>query len=146
MAERAALIWADAQGEQVLHLIVTDTGVSSIRTQLQAVSNARVVEDSEGTIVNFSVTPVVATYPSVRTTAQLQFADATGSIGRLLIPAPVTSIFLSDGLTVDPSAITSLIAAAVGNLKAGSTNVVTHFVGGQLVSTKFSGVSSAQLF
>ena len=140
------MVWVDAQGEQVLHLIVTASGVSSIRTQLQAISNAVVIEDSEGTIVTFSATPTVAVYPTVRQTAMLQYRDATGSIGRLLVPAPVSSIFLSDGVTVDPAAITALNAAVIGSLLAGSSNPVTAFVGGQLVATRFSGVQSAQLF
>lgn len=146
MADRAVHIWADAQGEQTMQLVVTASGVSSIRTQLLAVSNATIVESSEGTIVNYSTTPVVGTYPTVRTTAVLQFTDSVGSIGRLLIPAPLSSIFLSDGVTVDPAAITSLISACIGNLKAGNTNPVTNFLGGQLVATRFGGVSSAQLF
>lgn len=146
MSDRATIIWVDAQGEQALHLIVTASGVSSIRTQLAALSNAGVKETSEGTIATFSPTPAVATYPTVRQSAVLQFADAVGSIGRLIIPAPISSIFLSDGVTIDPTAITALITATVGSLLAGSSLPVTHFVGGQLVATKFGGISSAQLF
>jgi hypothetical protein len=146
MAERANLIWVDSQGEQVLHIIVTSTGVSSIRTALQAASNAVVTADSEGTNVSFSSTPTVATYPSVRTTARLNFVSASGSRGSLLLPAPQSSIFLTDGVTVDPTAITGIITAAVGNLLAGDSTLVTMFTGGELVATRFSGIASAQLF
>lgn len=146
MSDRAAIIWVDAQGEQVLQLIVTVSGVSAIRTQLAALSNAGVKETSEGTIATFTPTTAVATYPTVRQTAQLIYRDAAGSLGRLLLPAPVSSIFLSDGVTVDPAAISSLNAAVIGSLLAGSSLPVAAFVGGQLVPAKIGGVQSAQLF
>jgi hypothetical protein len=92
---------------------------------------------SEGDVTVNSSTPTVADYNSSRLTAMLEFRDSrTNSLGRLYVPAPQKSIFLGDGETVDPSAITSLIAAAVGNLVAGSGNTVDQFTGGQLVRAR----------
>lgn len=146
MSDRAVIIWVDSQGEQTLNIYVTSSGVSSIRTNIAALSNAVVAETSEGTIAHLSGTPTVAAFPSVRSNARLHFVSATGSRGSILIPAPVTSIFLSDGVTIDPTAITALIAACVGNLICGDSTVAAMFVGGELVQTKFSGISSAPLF
>ena len=146
MSDRAVVIWVDSQGEQTLNIYVTASGVSSIRTQIAALSNAVPIESSEGTIAAISGTPTVATFPSVRSNARLHFQAASGSRGSLLIPAPVTSIFLTDGVTVDPTAITALIAAAVGNLLCGDSTVAAMFVGGELVQTKFSGIASSPVF
>lgn len=146
LVERAVIIWADSQGEQTLNIYVTSTGVSAIRTNLAALSNAVPVESSEGTRVAISGTPTVATYPSVRSNARLYFRAASGSRGTLLIPAPISSIFLSDGVTIDPSAVSSLVTAALGNLVCGDSTLAAVFDGGELVQTKFSGISSAPLF
>lgn len=131
--KRAALVWQDAQGEQVLHLMNTASGVSSIRTQLLLKSNALVSEESEGDLVLTNGTPSVLTYPTVRTNAVLLFKDSrTNSNARLYIPAPLSTVFDGSGDTVDPAAISAIISAAIGNLVAGSGNTVDMFVGGYL--------------
>lgn len=131
-SKRAGLIWADAQGEQVLHVITTATGVGAIESALAAQSNAGVVECWEGTLEAFSPSPVASTYPSSRSVAILLFRDDVGSTARLYVPAPVSALFNSAGDTVDPTAAAGIIAAAIGNLRAGSGNVVTQFTGGYL--------------
>lgn len=132
MSKRAGLIWKDAQGEQVLHVITTATGVSSLQTALAAKSNAGVVEEWEGDLNASSPSISPSTYPSVRSVAILLFEDNVGSTARLYIPAPVSSIFNSAGDTVDPAQVTAITSAAIGNLRAGSGNAVTIFKGGFL--------------
>jgi len=131
-SKRAGLVWVDAQGEQVLHVITTATGVGPIETALAAVSNAGVVECWEGSLEDFNPTPTAAVYPSARSTAILLFRDDVGSTARLYVPAPVSSLFNSAGDTVSPAAAASIISAAIGNLRAGSGNTVTAFAGGYL--------------
>jgi len=141
------VVWIDSQSENVLHVMTTTAGAGTILSDLAALSNAAPSFQWEGDIVDLSPAPVVATYPSVRVTARLFFTDAaTGSIATLYIPAPKPSILLPDGVTVDPSAITTLITDCIGNLVAGSGNTVTMFTGGQLWQQRISGIASLQVF
>lgn len=130
--KRAGIVWVDAQGEQVLHVINTASGVGSIESAIAAKSNAGVVECWEGPLEQFNATPVVAVYPTVRNSAVLLFEDDIGSTARLYVPSPVSSLFDHTGDTVDPSAASSIISAAIGNLQAGSGNTVSIFKGGYL--------------
>ena len=132
-AQRRAIVWQDAQGEQLLHLINTSAGASSIQTALLAKSNAVVVQETEGDLNIVDATPATGQYVSVRNTAVLLFKDSrTQSTGRLYIPAPLPSIFFAGGDEVDPSQISGIISAATGSLLAGSGNTVDTFVGGYL--------------
>lgn len=142
MALGNAIIWIDAQGQRVLHVVTVASAVGSIETALLNHSQADIVQQFGGTVANASVAPGVATYPTVRVTAVLYFADATGSIGKLFLPAPDANIFLPDGDTVDPTAIPDIISAAVGQLLAGSGSPVVAFTGGKLIQTRFSGIET----
>lgn len=126
---------------------VLDTGLGTLATEIQAVSNALLREATFGPQNFLSGSPTVATYPTVRQTANLFFRDSTtGATARVYIPAPVSSIFLPDGVTVDPTAITALIAAVVAQVISGSGNLVDQFVGGQLEATRVGLLNSAPLF
>ena len=144
-SKRAGIIWVDAQGEQSLNVITTASGVGAIETALQAKSNAGIVECWEGPLETFTTTPTVATYPSNRTVAILLFQDSLGSSGRLYIPSPVTSIFDSSGNIVDPTQVSSIISAAIGNLRAGNGNAVTMFVGGYLSKAPVRALESTDV-
>jgi len=133
LKKRRAIVWQDAQGEQVLHLINTSAGASGIQTALLAKSNAVVVQETEGDLNIVDATPATAQYVSVRNSAVLLFKDSrTNSAGRLYIPAPLPSIFYAGGDEVDPAQIAGIIAAAEGSLLAGSGNTVDMFTGGYL--------------
>ena len=142
MSKKAGLVWIDAMGERVLHVVTTSAGVGAIETEMQALCNAQVVECWEGLDEIYTVTPSTADYPTTRVTAVLTFADAIGSTAKLYLPAPSSAIFMSDGVTVDPTAISSLITACIGSLVAGSGNTVVSFVGGSAVSTKINAIAS----
>jgi len=147
MSDRGFLIYVDGQGEETMHMMVLNTGFGSIISAIQAVTNALIRESSIGARSSISGTPVVATYPTVRQTANLLFRDSTtGSTARVYVPAPVAGIFLPDGVTVDPTTITSLITAVTGQVLAGSGNLVDTFVGGQLEATRVGLLNSAPLF
>lgn len=143
MAKKAGLIWIDAQGQRVLHVITTGSGVGPIETALANHSNAGVLECWEGLDENMSPTPSTSPLPTVRSTVQLNFRNmASGSRATLFLPAPQTNIFLTDGTTVDPSLISDIISAAEGNLLAGDGSLVDDFTGGQLIPTRFSGIET----
>lgn len=135
----------DAQGEQVLNVINTSTGVGAIESALAAQSNAGVVECWEGTLEQFTPTPVVTTYPTVRVNAVLIFQDDIGSTARLYVPAPLDTLFNHAGDTVDPTAAAGIISAALGNLVAGSGNTVTVFKGGYLTKAPVKALESTDV-
>lgn len=145
-ANRLGVVYIDAQGERVMHVITSNANAGILTLDIEDLSNSRREFQWQAGATDFVPAPVVATYPSVRVQAQLIFRDVAGSIAKLWIPAPKSSIFLPDGVTVDPSAIATLISDATGLLLAGSGNPVAAFVGGQLISTKISGVTSLQVF
>jgi hypothetical protein len=140
MNKKAGLVWVDAQGERVLHVVTTDTGVGAIESAIESKSNAVVLECWEGDDEVYSSVPSVSNYHTVRVAAVLEFTDGTGSSARVYIPSPDSSIFSTDGDTVDPSQITSIISACIGHLICGSGNVATAFVQGKILRTKLSGI------
>jgi len=142
MSKIAGLIWTDAMGEKTLNVVRTSTGVGAIEDALQEYSNAGLTECWEGLDELILTSPSTDAYPTLRVVAKCTFQSATGSTASVYIPAPQTSIFLSDGDTVDPSAIPDLITACVGNLLCGDGTTATMFVGGTIVRTRFSGLVS----
>lgn len=142
MSEMSGHIWVDGAGETCLHVIKTLTGSTAIEGELEAVSQAKVRERWEGTDTIFGTIPGTGTYITVRETAILYFTDGVGHVAKLLLPAPDASIFLSDGSTVDPTTIPSLITACIGNLLTGAGTTVTAFTGGKLFPTKLSGIAT----
>ena len=128
-------------------MLVTNSGLGGIVAALNGVSNAFIREESSGARTSHTGTGTVATYPTVRSTANLQYRDSTtGAMARVYVPAPVSGIFLPDGVTVNPSAISTLNTAVIGAVLAGSGNVVDTFVGGQLEATRVGLLNSAPLF
>jgi hypothetical protein len=142
---RTGVVFTDAQGENVMHVLTTVSGAGTIISDILGISNADQLFNWEAAETSVSPSPTVATYPTVRVTAQLLFTDATGSIAKLWIPAVKDTIFLPDNVTVDPTAISTLIADCIGNLVAGSGSPVTGFLGGQLFQTKITGIASLQV-
>jgi hypothetical protein len=143
--KRAGLVWVDAQGEQVLHVVNTATGIGAIESAIAAESNAGLIECWEGLLEQFSPTPTVATYPTVRTVAVLLFKDAIGSTARLYVPSPKASLFDSTGDTVDPAAAAGIISAALGNLVSGAGQTVSIFEGGFLSKTNVRALESTDV-
>lgn len=143
MAKKAGLVWVDAQGQRVLNVITSDTGVGPIETSLAAHSNAAIIECWEGPDEVYAATPVVADYTTVRVTVVLYFrSSVSGSRVNLFLPAPDIGIFLSDGTTVDPTAISDVIAAANAHLLCPDGNLADQYMGGQLFQTKFSAIAT----
>lgn len=132
MSKRATLVWVDAQTESQLNVITTDLGVGGIEAALENHSSAVVATCSEGILEISSAIPATTTYATCRVNAALRFSDGLGSVATVYIPAPNENIFLSDGVSVDQTMITDIITACIGNLLAGSGNVVTNYLGGEM--------------
>jgi hypothetical protein len=100
---------------------------------LRAKSNADVLNYFEGTnFPTLAPTPIAAVQPAVASYAALLFQDAVGETGQITLPAPAASIFLPDGMTVNPAAIAAIIAAVGAECLSSSGGLLTTYLGGIL--------------
>lgn len=128
---RLYLVWIDASGFTRLTLLNTASGAATLLPSLFALSNADYLNAVENTLsVNGSPSPVTAQYPVVSDSAVLLFQDVAGEQVSIQIPAPKGSVFLADQMTVDPTAVSTLVTAAIGTLVTSSGSAVTSFIGG----------------
>ena len=107
-----------------------DPDNATIMAKLQLHSNADVQSWFEGPDNILTPSPVAAAFPDVVDLARLTFTDAFGSLVNLALPAPQSSIFLADSVTVDPSAIADVITACIGHLCSSGGSLVTAYVAG----------------
>jgi hypothetical protein len=130
----ASQVWLDARGYTRITLIRTSTGVGSLLSPLQAISNAGLLECWEGPQSLYTPAPVAAQYESGQQTARLTFVCADGTQAVLQVFAPVLGIFQTDEVTVDSANanVVTLIAAAVGNLMSSSGSLATAYVSGSM--------------
>lgn len=136
---RRYTIWVDANGATRLTYLTGNATLSSILTQLVALSNADSLNWTEGTLTAGSASPPGNTYRSVWDSALLTFTDGAGNLTDITLPAPLTSVFKADQETVDPTAITALISAVVGTAVTNAGGVVTAYVAGTRVPKKVGG-------
>lgn len=127
---KRSIIWLDAGGRTRQTLPATLTGATLIQGDLQAISNAAIVEWFEGTDNFISLAPTSALFPDVKDIARLTFTTGPGNLVDLAVPAPISGIFKPDLVTVDPTAIAVLIGDCIGNLSTSGGIAVTAFVGG----------------
>lgn len=107
--------FADVRGITIATAVPTSSlsGGGDIASKLQAKSAASLMYE---TFTDFTTGPASPSgpsgYPTVGDVAQLAFVGASGH-GTLvvLVPAPVDSMFMGDGETVDPSTISALITS-----------------------------------
>jgi hypothetical protein len=129
-AQRRYIVWIDAGGRTRATIPCADPDNATIMAKLQLHSNADVQEWFEGPDNLLTPTPVSAAFPDVIDLARLTFTDAFGSLVNLALPAPQSSIFLADSVTVDPSAIADVITACIGHLCSSGGSLVTAYVAG----------------
>jgi hypothetical protein len=128
-----SIVWIGAGTGLTINRIRTLTGASTILTDLLALSNADQLNTWEGNLtVNSSPAPVNAAYPGLQQVANLVFLCADGSTAQIRLPAPKLSIMLSDGVTVDPASIVTLIADCIGNLESPTGSLAVSFLSGRL--------------
>lgn len=130
VAQRRQIVWIDAGGRTRVTVPCADPDNATIMAKLQLHSNADVQSWFEGPDNILTPAPVAADFPDVVDLARLTFTDAFGSLVNLALPAPQSSIFLADSVTVDPSAIADVIAACIGHLCSSGGATVTAYVGG----------------
>jgi len=100
---------------------------------LLALSNADELNTWEGDLtVNSTPVPVNAQYPGLQQVANLVFLCADGTTAQIRLPAPKIGIMLADGVTVDASMITTLIADCVGNLQSPTGSLAVSFLSGRV--------------
>jgi hypothetical protein len=132
---RRYMVWVDANGFTRLTLL-NGTGsligpdLTTVQTTLVASSNADVLNSVEsGLTVNVPFPPG-GVFRTVGDAAILTFTDAGGSLVDITLPAPLASIFLADGLTVDITQIAAIIGAVVGTVVTPAGGTVTAYVAG----------------
>lgn len=129
--ERRYTVWIDANGFTRLTLCNSLVGSSGVQGALLAQSNADVLNYLDTTLtVNGAPAPSASQFQRVSDAAGLTFQDASGNLVVLQLPAPVSSIFMADTVTVNPAAIAAIIAAVVGTVVTASGSLVTAYVGG----------------
>lgn len=131
-----SIVWVDAYGARTIIKVQSQTGAASAEASLEALSNASVVEFWESVITPGAPAPVALTYQSVVNRAVFAFACADGTLYNVIVPAPSASIFMADGVTVNPADanVVAFVAAAIAApLCNNAGSPVTAFVNGQLL-------------
>lgn len=106
-------------------------GLGGVELALISVSNMDVLKSWEGPLtVNSAPSPAAATYQAIADYAALLYQDAVGDQVWVTLPAPKSSIFLADGVTVDSTAIAVVHSAVIGVVQTAAGNPVTTYVGG----------------
>jgi len=128
-----SVVWIGAGTGLTINRIRTATGASTILGALLALSNADELNTWEGDLtVNSTPVPVNAQYPGLQQVANLVFLCADGTTAQIRLPAPKIGIMLADGVTVDASMITTLIADCVGNLQSPTGSLAVSFLSGRV--------------
>lgn len=144
---RRANQWRDTLGNGYIQYLtgavesLTDsTTLEELSALMQAVSTAIITDTWQGEMtVPEIVTPTNYQYNSVNDYAKLVFQDDNGNKTNVIVPAPVRTIFLPDGKTIDPDNIfvANLIADAIDELAVPTSGApVTGYVGGVLVKSR----------
>lgn len=125
-------VWIDANGQQTVRSLTSQSSTAAVVSALEAYSNATALSFAEGPLVNPGASPSTGAYLSARQVAYLRFTDGAGHVAVVALPSPKSNIFMSDGVTVDPTAIAPLIAACIGVIQTGAGTLVTAFQSGSL--------------
>jgi len=129
--QRATVVWIDANGATTATLLTTSAGASTVQADILAKSTTDALYVWEGALhVNGSPAPPGGTYQSVKDRAVLTFLTAAGGLLTLTIPGPLSSIFLADQETVDPTQLVTLIADVIANVVDVGGNAVVSYVSG----------------
>jgi hypothetical protein len=127
---RRTTFWADQAGQRAITHFDYAGDASTFFDQYQAFSDAHVQDWFEGPLHRLRLGILTFPYNAVEDIAVLTFSDNARNKTKLILPAPVLSMFLPDGKTVDPAAVATLVADCLGNLMTQANTVVTRFVGG----------------
>ena len=129
---KRTVVWSDAAGQTSLRTLTSLAGAPLTMAALLAKSNAVINEWWESVDTLGTATPLAAAVPFASQVAYLQFQDGAGHQARIALPAPLGSMCLTDQVTVDPTQIAAIIAAAQIEVVTTAGTLVTTFTGGQL--------------
>lgn len=125
------ITWVDVAGDSRSTVILGNASVVSTEVALLNLSNADWALHSEAQLFsNAAPAPPGAQYLSVLDQATLWYVTSAGEIVQITLPAPLASIFLADGQTVDATSVAGVTATAIGVVVSPAGNPVTAFVGG----------------
>lgn len=138
MTELVTVTWQDVNLVPAKTHFKVEDGVDPrpILDALQAHSGAALIEWAIGTVHVVSATPSGALLSSVNDLAGLRFCAATGGCTVLTLPAPDLGLFFGGASEVDPSLITDVIAACLGNLTDSGGHIVTRYDTGYRTSVR----------
>lgn len=130
--------FVDSLGQYAQSTFLSDTEGLGVNIGLKNLTNAGILYDVVGARdTTYAKEGGAALYPSVSQVAQLVFSDGAGSTAVLSIPAPISAMFLPDGITVDTSntqvALLILNALTAGALLSAAGNSVTSYLRGARV-------------
>jgi hypothetical protein len=97
-------------------------------------SNAYIAQIAEGLVTVVGGVAVVQTYPSVTQLARIVCLDSLNLEFTLGVPAPILALFEADGITVTPTALSTLLSAAAsdGLVNPATGSPVTAMISGTL--------------
>lgn len=134
MSQTMSVIYLDANGYETIRAIRTASGASAILAAILTKSNADYVRYWESTeTANGSPSPIAATYIQGNWCAEVWYTCVDGTLARLLIPAPLRTLMLADGRTVDPTQMNLINSQCVGHLLSSSGSPAVGFQAGRLI-------------
>ena len=126
--------WVDALTGYLRLASWVDSGgnPAALQAALQSCSNAELQYATTAVPFIGGLAPVDASYPSVFDVAVLNFQTVPGGALQVVVPAPLRSMFMADGLTVDPTAAVTaaLITAVIGTASDAAGNLATAYISG----------------
>lgn len=146
---REVRTYRDAKGNTArVSFFVANTGTTA--TQFTAANTVNAAIDAlTNAVVQSAIGPATgprqevvygtnATYAGVEDKAIFTFQTSTGDIHRFQIPAPLASIFLADGETVDPTntAVVAFVSAVVANCVSQNGEAITFGAFGTRIRRK----------
>jgi hypothetical protein len=142
---RASVVWGDTFGRTTMQILTCFLSCSVLMSTMQTWSNAQIIQYWEGHFNTYILpTPGAGDFPSVKTYADLIFQDDRGSLGHIIVPAPVIGMFLADTETVDQSNsdVAALITAVLALCVCpGSGRSLASYVSGMRRELKGMGLA-----
>ncbi len=126
------LTWIDVNGSNRTTQVLGNATLATVDTAIHTLTNADDVLESEAQLfANMAPTPVNALYNAVQDEADLWFLTTASTIVQITVVAPISSLFMADQETVDPTSVAGLLATAIGLVVDPAGNAVVSFVGGR---------------
>lgn len=139
LKNRTYLWWADRFGHNCYTNMVHLGDGATIRADILPHSNAQLVEYMEGPFDDAGIyAGLSGTYQTLTDQAWLYYEDSRGNIVKVVLPAPIDSVFRTDGRSVSPGGVNTVTAdmLAIGLSRQG--NPITRFVRGHRVHAEIA--------